>query len=157
MNSATPVGPTKSLAVTLIGVFTILWGAAEAVWGGCLTFAGADLGARMKDDSAAWGFAFLLRFLADFMIVAGVVILLQGVLGIVAGLGVVLRKPWGRVLTFIMAVLAIGWGLLFLSSYQGDADLDIVQIVLGAAQVLYGILAIVILIAKGSEFSQPRV
>jgi hypothetical protein len=51
----------------------------------------------MKDDSAAGGFAYLIRFIADFMIVIGIAILVPGDLGVVAGLGVVLRKPWGRV------------------------------------------------------------
>jgi hypothetical protein len=153
MSSTAPSGLSKSIAVTVLGLLTLLWGGAHAAWGGWIIFAGADLGVRMQDDAAAGGFAYLLRLLADFMIVVGVAVLLQGALGMLAGWGDLLHKPWGRILTFIVAVLAILWGLLFLSGYQRNVDSEIA---LGAAQVLYGVLALVILITNGAEFSRLR-
>jgi hypothetical protein len=153
MSTATLAGPSNSVIVTVLGLLTLLWGVAGAVCGGILIFAGGDLAVRMKDDAAAGGYAFLIRLIADFMIVIGVAILLQGVLGTLAGLGTLLRKPWGRILTCIMAVLAILWGLLFLSGYQ-HSDPNYAEIAAGAAQVLYGILALVVLMMNGAEFSR---
>lgn len=155
MSTATLAGPSNSVTVTVVGLITLLWGGAGAAYGGFIIFAGGDLAVRMQDDAAAGGFAFLVRLIADFMIVIGVAVLLQGVLGMLAGLGILLRKPWGRILTFIMAVLAILWGLLFLSGYQ-DPDPSYTEIAIGAAQVLYGILALVVLIMNGAEFSRSR-
>jgi hypothetical protein len=85
--------------------------------------------------------------------VIGVAFLLQGVLGMLAGLGVLWHKPWGRIMTFVVAVLAILWGLASLGFYDQGA----IYIAFGAAQLLYGILAFVILIKSGAAFSRPRV
>lgn len=153
MSTTVPAGPSKSIAVTALGLITLLWGGAHAAWGGWIIFAGADLGVRMQDDAAAGGVAYLLRLLADFMIVVGVAVLLQGVLGMLAGWGDLLRKQWGRILTFVTAVLAILWGLLFLSGFQRNVDSEIA---LGAAEVLYGVLAVVILVMNGAEFARLR-
>jgi hypothetical protein len=96
---------------------------------------------------------------AGLMTVIGVASLLQGVVGMLAGLGVLWRKQWGRIVTFILAVLAILWGLLFMGgSFEGGAfEQGATYIALGAAQLLYGILAFVILIQKRGEFSRPRI
>jgi hypothetical protein len=63
---------------------------------------------------------------------------------------VLLRKQGARILTFILAVLVILWGLLSLGA------LGTPVIPFAAAQILYGILAFVILIKKGGEFSRHR-
>jgi hypothetical protein len=85
--------------------------------------------------------------------VIGVGFLLPAILGLHGGLGTLLRKQWGRSQTLILAVLAILLGLLWVCGSNKDAT----DIVLGATQVLYGVLAFVILIRNGAEFSRPRV
>jgi hypothetical protein len=88
-----------------------------------------------------------------FIIVFGAAFLLLGILVLLAGVGLLWRKQWGRVLTFILAVVAILLGLAWaLGGDQGARDVP-----LGATQILYGILALVILIQKGAEFSRPQV
>jgi hypothetical protein len=74
----------------------------------------------------------------------------QGVLGVLAGSGALGRRRWGRVLTFLVAVLAVLWDLLFL----GGHDQGPTSIILGAAQGLYCVLACVVLARKGAEFSR---
>ena len=91
------------------------------------------------------------------MIVIGVAFVPQGILEMLAGSGVLWRKQWGRILTFIVAVLAILWGVASLGAYTQDANGNAFFIAFGAIQILYGILAFVVLIQKRGEFSRPRV
>ena len=58
--------------------------------------------------------------------------------------------------TFLLAVLDILWGLLFVGgAFAGAFEQGATSLALGAAQLLYGILAFLILIQKGTEFSRP--
>jgi hypothetical protein len=78
------------------------------------------------------------------VIVIGVVFLPLGILGLLAGLGAVLGKQRGRILTFILATLTILLGLIWISGVENVLP-DSTDVALGAAQLLYGILAFVIL------------
>jgi hypothetical protein len=163
MSIAAAARPSKHVAVTAIGVITLLWGAAHAVLGGWLVWVGyvcfAVLG-RPADPRDPWaqGFAPLVQFFAliggMICTALGVVSLLQGVSGLVAGWGVLGRKPWGHIPTCILAGLALPWGLLLL--WLGASD-SATYVALGAAEILYGLLAVVILIKYGREFSWPGV
>jgi hypothetical protein len=143
MSIATPAGPGRSVAVRVIGLITLLVGVAYAVLGGDALVVGTAAERRLENDPAG-GLGFLLQIVAGFVIVIGVAFLLQGLLGMLAGLGVLWYKPWGRVMTFILAVLAILWGLASLSFY----DRGVIYIAFGGAQILYGILAFAILNKK---------
>jgi hypothetical protein len=77
---------------------------------------------------------------------------LRGGFGLLAGLGVLWRKQWGRILTFILAILAVIVGLLLLNANMQDAGGDGALISFGAAEILFGILASVSLIKHGAEF-----
>jgi hypothetical protein len=150
MTTATtaPAVISKSVAVTIIGLITLLLGGAYAAFGGFLIFAGASwLGEPRKDP---WEqMATLFGILPAFAVLIGVAFLPPGILGLLAGLGVLLRQQWGRILTFLLAVLAILLGL----GWVAGSDWDATDIALGAAQVLYGILAFVTLIVRSAEFS----
>jgi hypothetical protein len=135
--------------VTVVGLITLL-GVAYTALGGWLLFAGADLNTRLENDPAG-GMAPVLQLLAGFMVVIGVAFIVQGVPGVLAGWGVLSRRSWGRILALIVAALAAPWGLAFLVISRGDVTF----ITLGAAQVLYGILAFAVLIRAGDEFSRP--
>jgi hypothetical protein len=154
MSTTVPVGPSKSVAVTVIGLITLLCGGGYAVLGGSFILGGA--GWLVQPDPAmgpvlgTW-----LTFLAAVLGMVGVLFLLFGVLVLLAALGVLWRKQWGRILTYIVAVLAILLGLLCLIGIQ-DVVHDAIVLALGVAQVLYGILAVVILSMKRADFSGPR-
>ena len=60
-------------------------------------------------------------------------------------------------MTFIVAVLAILLGLVCLGAYKQDADGNAFFIAIGVAQILYGVLALVILIKNGAESSRTRI
>lgn len=90
------------------------------------------------------------------MIVIGVVFLLLGLLGMLAGLGILWRQQWGRVLGFILAVLSMMMGLVSLIAYKPDGD-GTAFIAFGATEILYGTLLFVVLIKNGAAFSRPRV
>jgi hypothetical protein len=92
---------------------------------------------------------------AALLVVVGVLFLLLGLLVLLAALGILWRKQWGRILTFLVAALAILLGLLWLSGVQ-DVVQDATALALGVAQVLYGILALVVLGMNRADFSgQP--
>jgi hypothetical protein len=149
--TASPVGAKKTVAVTVIGLITLLLGGAYAVLGGQLIWAGASWAGRADGDP--WGqFASLFGIIPALLIVVGVAFLLPSLLGLLAGSGALLREQWGRILTLILAGLAMPLGVVWMAAANQNAA----DIALGAAQVLYGILAFVILIGNGAEFSRLR-
>jgi hypothetical protein len=152
MSLATPAIPGKSVAVTVLGLGTLLLGGCYAAFGGSAIFAGADWFAHPSKEPMVQVIA-LGGIVPGLLIMFGVAFLVQGILGLLAGLGILLRKQWGRILTFIVAIVAILWGLVWV----GGSDQGATDIAVGAAQILYGLLAFVILIKKGAEFSRPRV
>jgi hypothetical protein len=95
-------------------------------------------------------------FALAILLVAGVVFLMQGVAGMLAGSGVLLRRQWGRIVTFILAVPTILWGsLCLLVSWGGpDEGWSVFHAACGTALILYGIFALIILIKNGPEFSR---
>ena len=158
MSAAAPAGPSKGVAMTIIGWITILWGGAHAVLGGCLIVGGDAIDKNLRPDDPAGGLAPALWpalwILAGLMIVIGVVVLLVGLAGALAGLGILWRQQWGRVLAFIIAVLSVMvGGLVSLIAYKQDAA-GIATF--GATEILYGMLAFVVLIQNGAAFSRRR-
>src|SRR5262245_56011174 len=133
MSIAVPAGPGKSVALTAIGLLTLLGGGAYAALGGSLSFAGT----AMADDPAGGG---LFELLGGMLALFGGAFLLQGVTMMLAGLGVLLRQQWGRILALFMAGPALLWGLASLRASDRGAS----YLAFGAAQILYAILAFVI-------------
>jgi hypothetical protein len=155
MRTGVATGASKSVAVTVIGLFTLLCGGGYAIFGGYLIFAVVGWFGRPDADPLKQMMAPLVFLAAPFLVGVGVLFVLLGVLVLLAALGVLGRKQWGRSLTFLVAVLAILLGLLWLSGVE-DVLQDAIDLALGVTQVLYGILALVILSMKGTEFSKPR-
>jgi hypothetical protein len=160
VTGAAPSGPNKNVAVTAVGLITLLFGFGYAASGGLLIFGGAFLVAQPEDP--VWGFHHLGRFIGYVAVVIGILMLLLSVLGIFAGVGVLLRKPWGRILGIILAVLATlhGTNLVISLGFSANAEsktgvvLGIISF--GAGHILYGLLAVVILIKNGAAFSRPH-
>ena len=150
-NSTVLTRPTKSVVVTVIGLSTLLMGVAYTVFGGGAIIAGADWLVHPRKDPQIQVIA-LGGIIPGLFILFGAAFLLPGILGLLAGLGVLLRKPWSRILTFILAVVAILLGLVWV----GGSDQEVNEIAIGAVQILYGILAFVVLLLHGVEFSRPR-
>ncbi|HKB06230.1 MAG TPA: hypothetical protein VKD90_28810 [Gemmataceae bacterium] len=144
MSTAISTRPRRSVAVNFLGVVTLLLGLGYTFLGGVFLYSGSNMARDIADDNdQGWGP--LLALVAGFVLVVGVALVVPGVLGLVAGLLTVLRKPVGPILTYIFAGFAILWGLAFLAVNREGANL----IAPGVAQILYGILAFVILIRSG--------
>jgi hypothetical protein len=167
MRPAMPAGASKSVAVTVIGLLTLLCGGgyvalgADFILGGAGWFLHPDpelVRVQPEPDMGiilgAW-----LTLGAAVLVVVGILLVLLGLLVLLAALGVLWRKQWGRILTYVVAVLAILLGLLCLSGVYGAQDVVQVTTVLalGVPQVLYGILALVILSIRRADFSGSRV
>jgi hypothetical protein len=147
MSIAISTRPRRSVALTITGIVTLLLGIGYTFLGGVFLFAGTNLARDLTDDDAAGGWGPLLAIVAGFVLVVGVALVIPGVLGLVAGLLTVLRKPIGRVLTYFFAAFAILWGLVFVVLNRDG----VILLALGSAQILYGILAFVFLIrSEGS-------
>lgn len=150
-----PAGASKSVLVTVMGLITLLCGGGYAALGCCLIFAGAGWFVRPDpnpwDKVGAWfGLgAVLVTAVGIFLVV------LLAIPALLAGLGILWRQRWARPLTSIVAVLAIFLGLLWISGVE-DVRQDATDFALGVIQVLYGILALVILSMTHAEFSGPR-
>jgi hypothetical protein len=153
MSTVARAGPGNHVAVTALGVITLLLGGAYAAFGGWAILGGASWFALPPSQEPMTQVVALGGIVPAFVIVFGAAFLLLGVLVLLAGVGLLWRKQWGRVLTFLLAVAAILLGLAW--ALGGDQDAR--DVALGATQVLYGILAFVILIQKGAEFSRPGV
>jgi hypothetical protein len=152
MSNAKPARASKSVAVTVIGLLTLVCGGGYATLGGSFILAGT--GWFEQADPDPWKqIGALFGILPVLLVVIGVPFLVFGILLVLAALGVLWRKQWGRIVTIIAAVPVILLGLLWLSGVQ-DVRWDITELALGVAQVLYGILALVILIRKTAEFSR---
>jgi hypothetical protein len=138
--------------VTLVGLTTILWGGAHIALGVFCHLPG-DLW-----QGSANGFAPIHWIAGDaYDNNVNIAFGLQGILGMLAGSGVLLRLHWGRILTFIVAIVAILWALDSVDAYKhqdDDYQWKTALIPFAAAQVLYGILAVVILIKNGAAFSE---
>src|SRR6476469_10138103 len=85
--SSTPAGASTTVVVTILGLLTLLVGGGYLAMGGVLVWSGA---AMATDAAGGWGP--LLQVFAGLSVVLAVPFLLQGVLGLLAGGGVLLRK-----------------------------------------------------------------
>jgi hypothetical protein len=142
-----PTEPNSGVAVTVLGLITILLGGAYAALGGQLILGGVAWAGRTEGDP--WGQMATLFGLGPALVIAiGIAFLPLCVLGLLGGMAVLLRKQWGRIVTFFVAALAILLGLVWV----GGGDKDTTDIAVGTVQLIYGIAAFVILIGKGAEF-----
>ncbi len=152
MRTAVPVERNKSIVVMVIGLLTILWGGTHLALSVCSSLPG-DYWVE-----PVGGFA-PVHWIAGvpYSSVVGVAFGLQGGLGMLAGSGILLRLQWGRILTFIVAIAAILWALDSADAYKHEGDnyqWKRALIPFAAVQVLYGVLAFVILIKNGAAFTE---
>src|SRR5262245_40996489 len=105
----------RSVAVTVVGVATLLLGVGYTILSSVFIYSGVHAAQTLPDDDATQGWAPLLAFVSGIVALIGVLFVAPGVLGITAGAGVLCRKPWARVLTFLVAAVALLWGVAFLA------------------------------------------
>jgi hypothetical protein len=155
MSTTVLARPSKSVAVTVIGLITLLLGTTYAAFGAYLAIAGAEAAKQFVGgggDEAAGGFGPILAIIFEMVAILGICLVIAGLPTMAAGLGVLLRQQWGRVLTFVVAGLVLLLGLSTFAISQRDA----VVIGLGAVQVLYAVLVFVVLSQNGAEFARSR-
>jgi hypothetical protein len=151
MSIEPPARQRKSVVMMLLAAGTLLVGGAYAGFGTFLVLAGT--GWLVQPDSEPWLPAlFLGRGIA---IAIGIAFLPLGTLGLLAGLGVLLRKEWGCILTLFFAALAIMLGLLWVSGVENVLQ-DATDVWIGAAQLLYGTLAFLFLILGRAPWRSRR-
>ena len=139
----------RSLAVSVVGWVTLLFAVGYAVAAGALLFIGVAI-VTADELAKPTGWEFLGWILAAIVAVVGVLFAIQAGLTVPAGLGVILRRGWGRILTFIVASLAMLWGAAFIAVTTADS----LYLALGLAQIAYGLFAILVLATNGDEFRE---
>jgi hypothetical protein len=123
--------PPKSGAVTAVGVINLVLGGLTVICGLIFMFAAAWIfgagktvegefqkaivkaGGQPVEVEAAGGLAGLL---AGAAVVIGVIFVLIAVLQILAGVGVLNRRQWGRIITLVLGAIAGIFALLSLLS-----------------------------------------
>ena len=140
--------------MTVLGVLTLVLGCGYAAIGGGGIYAGTAWLADPPRDS--WSQALSLGGLVPaFLIMISGFFLFLGLLWFLAATGVLLRRQYGRILSFILAVPTLLLGIAYLSSI--DQGASIVEILLGAPQIAFGVFSTFVLIKFGSEFSRQRI
>lgn len=98
-------------AVTAVGIINIIVGSLSALLGLCLFLGGAFVGGAANDFRGNPG-AGLAGVLAGAILIVAFLILVIAVLEILAGVGVLNRKNWARILTLVLGGLSALGGLL---------------------------------------------
>jgi hypothetical protein len=143
MSNTLPATAGKGVVARLIGLVTLLWGGVYAAVGARLLLVWADLLPLQNNDLADR--IIIERNLACLALL-GVLFFVLGMMALAAAWGLFARKPWGRILTLITAVLAIAVGLCFPAMVPPGRDgRDAAEVSLAAAPVLYGVLAFAVL------------
>ena len=154
MSDVVPAGSSRSVAVTVVGAIALLCGVGYLVLAGQLILGVAGWFAQPAPDPSKQVIAPIAALAAPLLVLLGVLFLAVGILDLVAAFGVFLRKQWGRVLTLVMAAPAVVFGLLWLSGVQ-DVTQDATDLAIGVGQILYALVAILILTVKRGEFASP--
>jgi len=135
---------SRRIAVRALGIATLVIGAAYVALGVALV-AGGIAGAHDPSDWQP-----LLALLGGMMIVIGLPFAGFGLLVVLAGVGLLFRKPWARWLTFALAIPVACIGYLF----AGGPDPGPGATTVGTIQLLYAPIAYVVLIVSGPAFAR---
>lgn len=98
-------------AVTAVGIINIIIGSLSALGGLCVFLIGGLAGGAAHDFRGNPG-AGLAGILAGAILVVAFLILVVAVLEILAGIGVLNRKNWARILTLVLGGLSAVLGLV---------------------------------------------
>jgi hypothetical protein len=143
MNNTLPAMAGQNIPARFIGVMTLLLGGAYAIAGGRLLLDWADLLPVQTNPLLS---RIIIARDITYLAPIGLLFLAFGIMALAASVGLFLRKPWGRALALVVAVLALAAGLCFHALFPSvDGNRDAADGWLIAAQVLYGILALPIL------------
>ena len=164
MSHALPAARGNSVAVALVALCTLIWGCGYALAGGYLMLVWAEWLPGALDDLLPGELTDLPNRITSirittapvdyvrndiFWAVFGILFLGFGIMANLAALGLSRRKSWGRVATFLVAVLAISIVLVpmtFISPVQITTSFP-----LRIAQVFYGIVAFAVLSGNPGE------
>jgi hypothetical protein len=120
----------KSGAVTTVGVLNIVLGVIEVLYCGLLLVAGSWLlgvgkaaqeeilakgGLTQKQAQEVGGF---MGVILGILAVVAIVGLIFAGLRILAGIGVLNRRPWGRTMTIVLASISILLAIIFLLGFN---------------------------------------
>ena len=100
------------MAVTLAGVVLILFSLIPALIGALAIFAASNAVSTLVDQFNANGYDVAAQTIRDVIVVLGIIIGGFGLLGLLGGLGMVIRSTFGRILAFLVSGLGTLLALL---------------------------------------------
>jgi hypothetical protein len=124
--------PPRPVGVTLAAIYLIVMGVLVALVGGCVAGFSGLLGSAV-DNAGVGGGGAILAIGGGF----GIIVLALGIVSIVAGVGAVQGKNWGRITGIVISALAVVGAVLTVVG-TGDFSGNIATIIVG---VLYALCA----------------
>jgi hypothetical protein len=170
VNLAVPVKPGQRVAVVVLGVLTLLWAAGHEALGTYFIVGlrpktvlrqeptkdrVQQVGQAVLASAQTLAFSLAAAEWATILVPTGAYLLLVSVLGLLAGLGLLLRKQWGRLLSFALVPLVLLLGLLFLvGASRLEAGKGLLFFLLGTAEFLQGIATLSVGMTTGAAFAR---
>jgi hypothetical protein len=119
-------------------------GLTHTATGGAFVFGGTMVSTNQSGEN--WDL--FLKIVGAMVAALGVFFTLLGLLMTAGGWGVFRRHQWGRVVTFVLALITLLWGFSIMVVNVGSAF----NILYGLYLMVYGAMAIVILFKRSKEF-----
>jgi hypothetical protein len=139
------------MAVTVTGIFFVIWGVLVTLFG-VLFLAIGQAGGAFEEFMPGTGAA-----VAGVITVLAIFVLALGILTLASGIGVFMSKVWARIIGIIMGViwLLLG-GLILLGSLGSDSQSDAGGIVIFGIVAALSAVAVWALVAAGPYFAYRR-
>ena len=147
MNQSKPYCDRQN-AIAILGWITVSLGIGYWALGSVLLYDFIWLSSMHPSDTLAKA---IVALATVFALVLSIVYLLLGLMAVAAGIGLLKQKQWARWLTYPVAILIVGSGLLFFRSN----DLGAITVLLGLLQLCYGPFAFIVLITPGRASHGP--
>lgn len=129
--------------VTTVGIVNLVFGSIQLLCGGCMSFGGLMFIGPMREaiqkEMDGGPGPEVADFVGVFMVVMIVVLLASGALLIAAGVGVLKRRPWGRILTFVLGGLT-GVGTLFNMASMDPGSIIPIGLGIAYCALVFGVL-----------------
>ena len=131
--------------VTAVAVVNFVLGGLQFFFGGCITFVAilfGDAFRQMMDEAIKEGLEIepeMVEAMGAIIVGMAIAMLVSGVLSIAAGYGVSRRRPWGRILSLVLAGFTAFGVVLSLFDLDAESLFGIV-IGLGYCALTFGVL-----------------
>jgi len=142
--------PPRPMAVTVTGIFFVIWGVLVSLFGVLFLIGGQVLSGT---DTEFPGFGNI----GGAVTLIGAFVLVLGILWLASGIGVFMSKQWARIIGIIMGVIGvIIFGIATVSGFTSRTEADGGSIVISLIVAALSALAVWALATAGPYFAFRR-